>query len=199
MTEKMQIMNGYKQKIFEDFQSKYVGEAVHVGDFTYGIPNVRSWGEGTKCEIGKFCSIADNVVIMLGGNHRTDWVTTYPFNCLFSDFSYIKGHPSSKGDVIIGNDVWLASNTVILSGVTIGDGAVIAANTVVVKDVPPYSVVGGNPGKVIKKRFSKKIISQLESMKWWDWDYEHIYNVIPFLQSNQVDQVIQYYRKQVNC
>ena len=88
------------------------------------ILKILSWGENTKLKIGKFCSIADNVTIFLGGEHRNDWVSTYPFNALLKNYEHIEGHPKSKGDVIIGNDVWIGSRVVILSGVKIGDGAI---------------------------------------------------------------------------
>lgn len=148
-----------------------------IGRFTYGKPNVLDWQEGSKLEIGSFCSIAGNVTIFLGGNHRLDWISTYPFmefSKYFEKASKIEGHPSSKGDVIIGNDVWLGYGCTILSGVRIGDGAVIGANTVVSKDVRPYQVVVGNPGRVIKSRFDESEINFLLELKWWDWPLEKI-------------------------
>ncbi len=89
-----------------------------IGDWTYGDPQVLSWGEGTTLKIGKFCSLAKDVTIMLGGEHRIDWVTTYPFNAIFQDATHIIGHPKSKGNVVIGNDVWVGKGALILSGVT---------------------------------------------------------------------------------
>lgn len=190
---KSDTMAHYRDKIYCEYQKKYECDNVEVGDFSYGIPNIRMWDESVYCRIGSFCSMADNVTIMLGGNHRTDWISTFPFNDIMSQFEYIKGHPAAKGDVIIGNDVWIASNVMILSGVTIGDGAVIAANAVVTKDIPPYCVAGGNPIRIKKKRFKKAIIRKLLEMQWWNWEYEYIYDVIPYLQSNRVDKLIQYY------
>jgi len=146
---------------------------LRVGRFTYGHENiqVRDWGEGKKASIGAFCSIADKVQIFLGGNHRTDWITTFPFGHVFTEElggTHIVGHPRSKGDVIIGNDVWLASGVTILSGVSIADGAVIAANSTVVHDVGPYEIHAGNPAKLIRKRFSDEIIALLCSLRWWE-------------------------------
>ena len=113
--------------------------------------NILCENANAKLEVGNFCSIATNVKIYLGGNHRTDWVTTYPFGHreldTFNAFNGI-GHPSTKGDVIIGNDVWIGDNVTIMSGVNIGDGVVIANNSHVVKNVKPYSLVGGNPCKI---------------------------------------------------
>jgi len=150
-----------------------------VGKHSYGMQNIKvhSWGEGSNINIGKFCSIAGNVNIYLGGNHRTDWITTFPFGHIgkgtFNKFNGV-GHPKTNGDVIIGNDVWIAENVTIMSGVKIGDGAVIANNTHVVKDVEPYSIVGGNPGKLIKYRFSQEQISKLLEICWWSWSDEKI-------------------------
>jgi len=125
--------------------------------YSYSVPDVV---EGTPnlatLRIGSFCSIANNVTIFLDGEHRTDWVTTYPFNLILDDFKSIKGHPKTKGSVIIGNDVWIGMNAMILSGVTIGDGAVIWANSVVSKDVAPYTIVAGNPARVIRQRFDQE-------------------------------------------
>ena len=161
-----------------------------IGDFSYGIPRIRTWREPSKCIIGKFCSIADNVVVVLGGNHRTDWISTYPFNRLLKNFSYIQGHPYSKGDVVIENDVWIGSDVKIMSGVTISNGAVIAANAVVTNNVPPYTIVGGVPARSIKVRFSRETIEDLLNIKWWDWEYEYILQAIPFLQSDNIDEIL---------
>jgi acetyltransferase-like isoleucine patch superfamily enzyme len=165
------------------------------GKYTYsdGNPKVFYRNNDAKLVVGKFCSIASGVNIYLGGNHRTDWVTTYPFGHInqdkFTDFNGV-GHPSTKGDVIIGNDVWIASNVTIMSGVTIGDGAVIANNSHVVKDVEPYSMVGGNPAKLIKYRFTKEQIENLLEIKWWDWDDDKINKYTPLLCNNNIDDFI---------
>ena len=170
------------------------GENVEIGDFTYSFNlNVLSWNEGTKLKIGKFCSISDDVTIFLGGEHRSDWITTYPFNALLESYNYIKGHPKSKGDVVIGNDVWIGKGAVILSGVTIGDGAVIGAESLITKDVEPYSIVGGNPGKLIKYRFDGGTIKKLLQIKWWDNELEEIADIVPLLQSGNVSEIIRRY------
>jgi acetyltransferase-like isoleucine patch superfamily enzyme len=106
--------------------------------------------EGTTLEIGAFCSIASGVKIFLGGEHRVDWVTTYPFNALWEQSSHFKGHPKSKGDVIIGNDVWIGFESVILSGIKIGDGAVVGTRSVVTQDIPPSAIIFGNCAKVLR-------------------------------------------------
>lgn len=186
-----------KKNIKETQQEQYAGGGVCVGDFSYGIPCVRSWGEGAKLIIGKFCSIASGVVIMLGGEHRVDWNSTYPFNALMPDsFGYIKGHPHTKGDVIIGNDVWIGSDAKIMSGVTIADGCVIGANAVVTKDIhKPYTIVGGIPARIIRRRFSGMKISRLCKMQWWNWSDKDIVSVIPLLQSNDIDGLWKYYNE----
>jgi len=163
-----------------------------VGKYTYGHNHIKTltWGEGSKLYIGSFCSIASNINIYLGGNHRVDWVTTYPFGHtnknIFNKFNGA-GHPKTNGDVIIGNDVWIGSNTTIMSGIKIGDGSVIANNSHVVKDVEPYSIVGGNPAKLIKYRFDKEIIDKLLELKWWELDDETINEISPILCSNNFD------------
>jgi virginiamycin A acetyltransferase len=162
-----------------------------IGDFTYGTPKVNTWSPKEKLTIGKFCSIADNVIISLGGEHRTDWATTFPFNALFTEFNHHQGHPKSKGDVTIGNDVWIGYGVHILSGVTIGDGAAIGANAVVTKDVPPYAIVAGNPARILRMRFSPEIISKLLSIKWWDWDFEKIKTNMTILLSDDIEKLIE--------
>ena len=163
------------------------------GKYTYGNPNILWKNDDAQLIVGNFCSIAANVNIYLGGNHRTDWVTTYPFghiyNNIFNNFNGF-GHPSTKGDVIIGNDVWIGSNVTIMSGVTIGDGVVIANNSHVVKNVEPYSLIGGNPSKLIKYRFSKEQIEKLLEIKWWYWDDEKINKFVPLLCNHNIDEFI---------
>jgi acetyltransferase-like isoleucine patch superfamily enzyme len=161
-----------------------------IGDWTYGSPKVISYDSETRLKIGKFCSIADDVKILLGGEHRTDWLTTYPFSALFHEASIYPGHPASKGDIVIGNDVWLGYGCMILSGVNIGNGAVIAAGSVITKDVPAYTIVGGNPAKPIRRRFSEEIIKILEDIAWWEWEIEKIKKNWKQLLSTNVESFI---------
>ncbi|CAN5721061.1 CatB-related O-acetyltransferase [soil metagenome] len=159
-----------------------------IGDYTYGSrtdsPRIVHYGEPVQLIIGRFCSFADNVTLFLGGNHRLDWVTTYPFSVFFEEGAGIEGHPQSKGDIVIGNDVWVGEGASVLSGVTIGNGAVIAAQSVVVNDVPAYGIVGGNPAKLIKFRFEPAIIQQLEALAWWNWPIDKIQKALPLLLQN---------------
>ncbi len=146
-----------------------------VGRFTYGAPSFKIWNADEKIEIGQFCSIAENVTIFGGGEHRTDWITTYPLRiALGMEGALSDGHPSSKGPTIIGNDVWIGYGATILSGSQISDGAVIGAHSLVSGIVDAYSVVAGNPAKVVRMRFSPRVVEQLQALKWWDWPIEKI-------------------------
>jgi acetyltransferase-like isoleucine patch superfamily enzyme len=161
-----------------------------IGRFSYGEPTVLHWREKATLKIGSFSSIGPGVVILLGGHHRPDLITTFPFNVVFKEFSKILGHPTSKGDVVIGNDVWIGTNALILSGVKIGDGAVVAASSVVTEDVDPYTIVGGNPARLIRKRFDQETIDKLLKIRWWSWDIQRIKENVPLLLSNKVEEFI---------
>jgi len=163
------------------------------GKYTYGTPNILWSNPNAKLVVGNFCSIAANVNIYLGGNHRTDWVTTYPFGHHYKNkFNYFNGngHPCTKGDVTIGNDVWIGANVTIMSGVSIGDGVVIANNSHVVKNAEPYTIIGGNPAKKIKYKFTPEQIKKLLEIKWWYWDDEKINKFTPLLCNENIDNFI---------
>ncbi len=172
-----------------------------VGDYTYydDFETVHNFEKnvkylfdftGDKLIIGKFCMIASNVTfIMNGANHLTDAISTFPFAIFGGDWSNAmegKTYPT-KGNTTIGNDVWIGYNATIMAGVTIGDGAIIATNSVITKDVAPYSIVGGNPAKLIKKRFSEERIEQLLEMAWWNWEIEKITKNIQELTGKNFD------------
>lgn len=166
-----------------------------IGNYTYGEPVVLFPNDNATLVIGKFCSIAKDVTIFLGGNHRVDWVSTYPFFEIFDDFEkdeIIEGHPSTKGSVVIGNDVWIGRNVIILSGVQIGNGAVIAAGSVITKNIGSYEVWAGNPAKMVKKRFDIDTIETMEKIRWWDWDLEKIKHNIKYLCTNNIKQILLY-------
>lgn len=165
-----------------------------VGDYTYydDFENAINFENnvlyhfdfiGDKLIIGKFCAIASGAkFIMNGGNHRLDDFASYPFSIF--GHGWEKAMPNSwpyKGDTIIGNDVWIGYEAVILPGVKIGDGAVIGAKAVVAKDVAPYTIVGGNPAQQIRKRFDDDVIETLLAIKWWDWDIKKITENLPIL------------------
>ena len=146
-----------------------------------------------KLVIGKFCSIACGAKFLFtSANHTQMSLSTYPFPIFFEewglDVQNITSAWDNKGDITIGNDVWIGYEAVILSGVTIGDGAIIGARAVVTKDVPPYTIVGGVPAKPIRKRFSDETISALLTERWWDWPEEKIARNLAAIQSGRIDQ-----------
>jgi acetyltransferase-like isoleucine patch superfamily enzyme len=174
----------------EKLSSRY---GFDIGLYSYGRPKVRFPESGRKLTIGRFCSIADKVEILLGGNHRTDWATTYPFSALLElwpSAPKTQDHHTSRGDVTIGSDVWLGSGAIILSGVTIGHGAVVAAGALVTKDVPPYAIIGGNPAQVIRCRFDEATVAALLETAWWDLPREQVAGLIPLLQSEQIGELV---------
>ena len=158
-----------------------------IGRGSYGDLQVLTFGEDTTLRIGNYCSFARGVQIMLGGNHRPDWVTTYPFSAIDRRFRDFEGHPRSKGDVVIGNDVWIAREAMILSGVTVGDGAVIGARAVVSRNVPPYTIVAGNPATEVRTRFPEEIVARLLALRWWDWPDDRIAAAMPHLLSDRIE------------
>ena len=161
-----------------------------IGRATYATNlRVMDFNSGRTLKVGSYCSIAAGVEVMLGGEHKFEYVSTYPFNTLDPAFRNIDAF-RSKGDVIIGSDVWIGHGATILSGVTIGHGAVIAARSLVASDVPPYAVVGGNPAKLLKQRFSDEQIAALIEIAWWDWPDDKIMQHVPSLMSGDVDGFI---------
>ena len=169
-----------KQPEYKDFD---------IGDWTFGCPHIVIC-EGTqgKLHVGKFCSFADNLRILLGGEHNYKLGSTYPFDNLLIRFHELGPTVRTKGDVNIGNDVWIGHSAIILSGVTIGDGAVIGAGAVVTKDVEPYAIVGGNPAKLIKYRFKPERIAYFLDLKWWDLPWNKIREMIPSLIRENIDK-----------
>lgn len=146
---------------------------------------------GDKLKIGKFCSIACGAkFIFTSANHKMASLSTYPFPIFFAEWGLegknIRDAWDNKGDIVIGSDVWIGYEAVILSGVHIGDGAIIGARAVVTKDVAPYTIVGGVPAKPIRRRFDDETIEKLESLRWWDWDAERIRACIPAIQSGDI-------------
>lgn len=169
---------------------KKINPNVKVGRHVYGDYKVWDWEDGGKLEIGNFCSIGQNVEIYLGGNHRADWISTYPFPAFkhyWEKAEGIKNFSISKGNVKIGNDIWIGNGSKILSGVTIGDGAIIGAYSIVTKDVEPFSIVAGNPAKVIGSRFDQITINKLIEISWWNWDDEKINSLSPYICQNDLN------------
>lgn len=176
-----------------------------VGDYTYyddinGAENFEKHVThhypfiGDKLIIGKFCAIAKGVeFVMNGANHRMNCASTYPFYIMGGDWGNALAPVTKelplKGDTVVGNDVWIGQNTTILPGVHIGDGAIIGLNSVVASDVPPYTIVAGNPAKIIRKRFDDELIDLLLKLKWWNKSIEEINNLIPLLSSSDLEAV----------
>jgi virginiamycin A acetyltransferase len=162
----------------EDFESNVLYHYPFIGD---------------KLIIGKFCAIARGVkFIMNGANHKMNCFTTYPFSIFRNGWEKATPKMSElpfKGDTVIGNDVWIGYNSLIMPGVHIGNGSIIASNSVVVNDIDPYSIVGGNPAKLIRKRFESDITNLLEDMRWWDWPIEKITEHLEVLTSNDINKL----------
>ena len=188
---------GYEKEIY--VKPTISNPNILVGDFTYiadfefesHVTNFYPWSRD-KLIIGKFCQIAAGVEFMMNdANHQMSAVSTFPFYTLegwnmespkTEDMPY-------KGDTVIGNDVWIGKNAVILPGVHIGDGAIIGANSVVGSEVEPYTIVVGNPAKPIRKRFDDELIALLEKFKWWDMDIDTINSLIPLITSSDLENV----------
>jgi acetyltransferase-like isoleucine patch superfamily enzyme len=149
----------------------------NIGNYSYGFPEIIDSRQGANLKIGKFCSFATGVKILLSAEHQTTSITSFPLDVFWGGS---KGYPS-KGDVVIGNDVWVGCGVTILSGIKIGDGAVIGAGAVVTHDVPPYAVAVGNPAKIIKYRFDPSSIEYLLQLRWWDWPMNKILERKPWL------------------
>lgn len=150
---------------------------------------------GDTLRIGKFCSIACGAKFLFASaNHTQTSVSTYPFPIFFEEWDLDIGDVTSawdhKGDIIIGNDVWIGYEAVVMAGVTIGDGAIIGARAVVTKDVPPYTIVGGVPARKIRRRFSDNVIARLLELKWWDWPAEQIQRNIKNIQAGRLDLLL---------
>jgi acetyltransferase-like isoleucine patch superfamily enzyme len=151
----------------------YSNDDAQVGRFTYGSPKFLRFPSACRAQIGSFCSIADCVTFVLGGEHIGQRNTTYPINLLFPDLN-LHWHEKTKGPTVVGHDVWIGYRATILSGVNIGTGAIIGACSVVVSDVEPYSIVAGNPAKKIGVRKTPEQIAELLESNWWTWDFDKI-------------------------
>ena len=168
------------------FHGNEVGQARVCDYFDSQVSGSESGG----ISIGRFCSIADDITITLYGDHNYKKITTSPLMPICGDYKqYFR--PAKSENIVIGNDVWIGNGASILSNVSIGDGAVIGANTVIAKDIPPYAVVVGNPGKVIKFRFSEQQIKNLLAIAWWNWEHDKIKDNAGLLMADDIDAFIE--------
>lgn len=195
-------LEGYERLCF--LKNIVANPNIIVGDYTYydDFEDVRNFEKnvryhfdftGDKLIIGKFCAIASGVEFILnGGNHLVDSISSYPFAIFGKGWEgAMEGREyPCKGDITVGNDVWLGYRSAILAGVTIGDGAIVGAYSVVTKDVPPYAIVAGNPARVIRRRFSDEEIERLLELRWWDWPIEQITQKVHLLTGNDLEALL---------
>ena len=187
-----------KKKIYKNYflkdnlKNEIDTNLVEVGKWSYGNPSIYRWDWKSKIIIGNFCSLGPDINFYVGGDHRADWISTSPlpasqFNETFKKTKTIKNFAKSKGDIVIGHDVWIGGRTTILSGVTIGTGAIIAAGSLVVNNVEPYTISGGNPNRVIKKRFEDSVIKKILNTEWWFLEDSEIDILSKFLLSSDIE------------
>jgi len=163
-----------------------------IGDYSHGWPDVRTFG--ARLKVGKYCSFAQGSTFVLGGQHPSGAVTTFSLENVFGG-EKPASRQESRGDIVIGSDVWIASNALILSGVTIGDGAVVGLGAVVLHDVPPYAIVFGNPARVVAKRFSDEVIAELLQLRWWDLPAKEVETLRPLLVEPDIEAFLVACRK----
>lgn len=204
----MTIFKSYRDSVIikDHVKAKHiiVGDYSYYSGYYHGRPfedsvmyldeadNQKTDHETDRLVIGKFCSIATGVKFMMGGTqgHNYEWIASYPLDFLEEDFDgYNKVAPKAhklKGDTVIGNDVWIGAEAMIMPGIKISDGAVIGARSLVIKDIGPYEIWGGNPAKLIKKRFCDEDIEKLLQIKWWDWSLDEIKANLDLIRSSDV-------------
>jgi acetyltransferase-like isoleucine patch superfamily enzyme len=169
---------------------------VTYGAWSYGIPTIRTFDHDNTClKVGHYSSIGST--ILLGGEHAADRVTTFPHRiCMDMEGAGEDGFPVTTGDTVIGSDVWACYGSMLLSGVNVGDGAILAGGAMIVKDVPPFAIVGGNPAKVLKYRFSEPEIEAMLELRWWDWPDDEVRKAVPLLADKDASAFIEYARKE---
>ncbi len=152
--------------------------------------------------IGSFCSIGSGAAFIMAGNqgHRNDWISTFPFFWMpeVEAFAGAENGYRAAGDTVVGNDVWIGSEAIVMPGVRIGDGAVIGTRALVTRNVEPYTIVGGNPAKPIRTRFGETEVAMLLEMKWWDWTDDQLHGAMPILTSGDVPALHQYWSDTIN-
>ena len=168
---------------------------LEMGKHSYGRPIIHNYkGSEAKVIIGSYCSIAPEVTFITGGIHPLNWVSTFPFRHQWQlPGSDADGMPATKGNIVVGSDVWIGTGSLILSGVKIGHGAVIGARSVVTKDVAAYSLVAGSPAAVVRYRFPEDVIQKLLAIRWWEWDEDKVLCAVPMLSSSSIDEFLRLY------
>lgn len=190
-----QFASGYHHySRFGQYEARLPGQPpliIERGRHTYGpdpvIVGSALLGAGSR--FGSFCSLGENIEYIFRGAHMVDWVSTYPFRPRWQMDVPLNDLPPHS-PIVVGNDVWIATNVKIKQGVTIGDGAVIATEAFVTKDVPPYAIVGGNPARIIRMRFTRERIDALLELAWWSWSDEVIKPLVPLMMSSDIDAFI---------
>jgi acetyltransferase-like isoleucine patch superfamily enzyme len=167
---------------------------VIFGEGTGGVPQIRDYIlDDSRLIVGNYTSLAGGAVIMLGGYHGLDRVTTYPHRLAMGlPGAGEDGIPQVRGDTRIGSDVWIGTESVIMSGVNIGDGAVVATGAIVMRDVPPFAVVAGNPARPVRWRFSEEQREALLRIRWWDWPRDRVIDAVPLLAGTDLDAFIEW-------
>jgi acetyltransferase-like isoleucine patch superfamily enzyme len=214
----IETMLRFREQKHIELSEQYPEEFMEFGDFIGGHPNIWHRGTDSFLKVGNFTMFADGSTIILGGHHpykncsNFTWPSIfgkllndpktaknpYRFKSLFPNEKPHLNGAISKGGITIGSDVWIASEAKILSGVSIGDGAVIGASALVTKDIPPYAIAAGVPAKVIKYRFDPETIAKFQKIKWWYWKPEQIFDAIPLLQEENVDALVSYWEENIN-
>lgn len=164
-----------------------------MGAHSYGLPRVLAYaGNDARARVGAFCSIGADVEFLLGGYHHPEWVSTFPFRIMLQlPGAFEDGQPTTRGDVVVENDVWIGRGAKILSGVTVANGAVVGAFAVVTRDVRPYAIVVGNPARELRRRFDDERVDALLASRWWEWPLERIVEYVPLLCSPDVDAFLE--------
>jgi acetyltransferase-like isoleucine patch superfamily enzyme len=165
---------------------------ITVGKHTYGNPSIRIFEhDSTRLTVGSYTSIAHDVQFLLGGNHPTDRITTFPLRIrLGLNGAGEDGYPSSRGDIFIGSDVWIGARTTVLGGVRIGDGAVVGAGSLVSRDIPPYSICVGQPAKPVRSRIPEEFIGPMLEIKWWEWDDATVQDSVAELSGSDLEAFV---------
>lgn len=195
LSRKLQLRKIRRMPVHERGRARFMLEyhgKYEFGFASYGLPAVEDWNEGSTLRVGAFCSFALGVRILLGGQHRADWGSTYPFPAMFPELGHIKDYSISRGDVVIGSDVWICTDATILSGVSIGHGAIVAAGAVVTRDVPPYAIVAGNPARLVRFRFPPDVVERLLASAWWTWPASELLQIAPLLCSSDLSAFLEH-------